>query len=78
MQCEAGGQVLYSLNRPLVVLMATMFLSGMPGTMPSALACRTRPKEPSPVEAEQPSVDSYMVSHTRLASLPSGKHHYAQ
>ena len=33
---------------PLVVLMATMFLSGMPGTMPSALACRTRPNEPSP------------------------------
>jgi len=38
-----------AVSLPLVVLTATMFLSGMPATMLSALACMTRPKEPSPV-----------------------------
>ena len=58
---------------PLVVLTATMFLSGMPATMLSALACITLPKEPSPMEEVAICYYSWrQATHTCVAAHPFG------
>ena len=48
-------------DKPFVVLTATIFLSGMPGTIPCALACSTLPKEPSPTERGRDSSDQQLT-----------------